>query len=119
MSKIAYVMFWMVVVAARVAAAEPDGAQIFQRACSLCHKIEAGQNDIGPSLAGVFGRKAGIVPGYNYSTAMKGSNITWSSEALDAYVTNPRVFVPGTKMPYGGLKNPAERKALIEFLRAH
>ena len=96
-------------------AAAPDGGQLFQAYCSVCHSAEAGETKIGPSLFGVVGRKAGTLAGYDYSDAMKNSGITWTPEALDKYLADPR-SIPNIKMIFLGIKNPAERKAVIDYL---
>jgi cytochrome c len=84
--------------------------------CDLPH-AGSGKNKIGPSLAGVVGRKAGSVPGFAYSAANKNSGDIWDAQTLDIYLTDPRRFMPGTKMVFAGLKNPEDRKALIEYLK--
>ena len=73
-------------------------------------------NGLGPSLAGLVGKKASSVPNYNYSPAMKGSNLTWDVATLDAYLSDPQKLVPGNKMPFPGLKTENERNAVIAFL---
>jgi cytochrome c len=99
------------------AAAEEAGETLFKKNCAICHTLEAGKNKIGPSLAGVVGRKAGSVPGFAYSAANKNSGDIWDAQTLDIYLTDPRRFMPGTKMVFAGLKNPEDRKALIEYLK--
>jgi cytochrome c len=99
------------------ARADDPGEKIFKTYCSVCHTVEPGKNKIGPSLAGVVGRKAGTAPGYSYSDANKKSGITWTEEELDKYLTDPRAVVPGTKMIFAGLKNPDQRKAVIAYLK--
>ncbi len=91
------------------------GKAIFAR-CAICHSVAAGQNKIGPSLAGVVGRKAAGVPNFNYSPAMKASNLTWTPDNLDAYLSNPRAKVPGNKMIFAGLTKPADRANVIAYL---
>jgi cytochrome c len=93
-----------------------QGELVFKRNCAICHTVEAGKNKIGPSLAGVVGRKAGSAPGYSYSDANKNSGITWSEAELDKYLTDPKAVVPGTKMLFAGLKNPEDRKNIIAYL---
>ena len=85
--------------------------------CMSCHAVTPGQNGIGPSLAGVFGRKAGMAPGFVYSEAMKDSGKVWDEATLDTYLTNPMGAVPGTRMMYMGQSDPAKRKAVIEYLK--
>jgi cytochrome c len=97
--------------------AQDAGEAIFKRYCQVCHTVEAGKNKIGPSLAGVIGRKAGTAPGYSYSEANQNSGVTWDEANLDTYLTDPRKFIPGTKMLFVGIKNPDDRKALIAYLK--
>ncbi len=84
--------------------------------CSSCHAVTPGRNTIGPSLAGVWQRKAGSMPGYTYSPALKGSGIVWDAQSLDRWLEAPMQMVPGTKMVVG-LPNPEARKAVIEYLQ--
>ncbi|HUJ96759.1 MAG TPA: cytochrome c family protein [Stellaceae bacterium] len=93
-----------------------QGELVFKRNCAICHTVEAGKNKIGPSLAGIVGRKAGSAPGYSYSDANKNSGITWTEAELDKYLTDPKAVVPGTKMLFAGLKNPEDRKNIIAYL---
>jgi cytochrome c len=102
-----------------VLAAEGDpakGKQIFAK-CQVCHSIEAGVNKLGPSLHGVFGRKAGTLAGYNYTDAMKNSGFTWDEAGLDKYLTNPRKVVPGTRMVFVGLPKEQDRLDVIAYLK--
>ena len=85
--------------------------------CKACHSLEEGKNIIGPSLHGLFGRKAGTAPKFNYSTANKNSGIVWNEDTLFQYLENPQKFVPGTKMVFPGIKSEAERKNLIAYLK--
>jgi cytochrome c2 len=80
------------------------GAQVFKQRCAICHSDTKGApNKIGPNLWGVVGSKAGAVPGFAFSSAMKNSGITWTDEKLEAYVMKPKDVVPGNRMPFGGL----------------
>jgi cytochrome c len=100
-------------------AAEGDpakGKQIFAK-CQVCHSIENGVNKLGPSLHGVFGRKAGTLAGYNYTDAMKNSGLTWDEASLDKYLTNPRKVVPGTRMVFVGLPKEQGRLDVIAYLK--
>ena len=69
-----------------------------------------------PSLAGVFGRAAAIVPNYSYSDAMKNSGLTWDAATLDVYLTKPKDKVPGTKMTFAGLAKATDRADIIAYL---
>ena len=92
------------------------GEEIYQR-CKACHALEA--NRVGPKHCGLFGRKAGTAPNYQYSPAMKkyGATVTWNEETLDHFLENPMKAVPGTKMGYAGVKDPQERADLIAYLK--
>jgi cytochrome c len=93
------------------------GRQVFKK-CMACHTMDAGAaHKIGPNLRGVIGRTSGSAEGYKYSEAMRQAGIVWSAETLDAYLTAPKSFVPGNKMPFPGLKNPADRANVIAFLQ--
>ena len=97
--------------------AEEDGDRLFRNTCGICHTLQPGQNRLGPSLAGIIGRKAGSVTGFDYSEANKNSNVVWDEVQLDQYLSNPKQFMPGTKMIYPGMKDAEQRKALIAYLR--
>jgi cytochrome c len=85
--------------------------------CGACHTIApGGPNLTGPHLHGVVGRKAGSLPDYNYSDAVKAAGFTWDPARLDKWLTDPRADLPGNKMSFFGLKNPKDRKDLIAFL---
>ena len=91
------------------------GEQVF-RQCGICHAIEPGVTKLGPSLAGVVGRKAGIEPGFAYSDAIKSFGKVWDKTTLDAYLTNPAAAVPGGKMVFIGLKDATQRADVIAYL---
>ena len=93
------------------------GRQVYRK-CQACHSLEAGKNALGPSLAGIIGKKSGEVPNYNYSPAMKGANLIWDAATLDAYLLDPPKLVPQNKMPFAGLKTANERKDVIAYLVA-
>jgi cytochrome c2 len=93
-----------------------QGRTLFNQVCSNCHTNEPNKHKIGPSLFGVIGRHAGSAPGFDYSDAMKGAPVTWNDETLDRYLTDPKSFVPGNKMPYMGVKNDERRKDVISYL---
>ncbi|WP_109354002.1 cytochrome c family protein [Sphingorhabdus sp. EL138] len=85
--------------------------------CRSCHTINSGEPNLtGPNLHGLFDSKAGSKNGFAYSEALASSGIIWSPEKLDAWLSNPRTFLPGNKMAFAGVPNPDERKALIEYL---
>ncbi len=93
-----------------------NGKAVFNQ-CATCHAKEEGVNNVGPSLHGVIGRRAGEVAGFKYSTANKTSGIVWTEQELYAYLENPQKTVPGTYMTYTGVKDPQKRADLIAFLQ--
>jgi cytochrome c len=108
----------LVLPAASSSAAEPGdlerGRLVYGR-CMACHSIT--RDAVGPRHAGLFGRLAGSVPGYDYSPSMRRSGIVWDAQSLDAFVKNPRQVVPGTKMPFSGIEDDQERADLIAYLQ--
>lgn len=103
------------VAAASTAAAAETPAAFMQ--CKTCHAAEPGRHLIGPSLAGVYGRPAASAQGYAYSAALKGAGLTWDDATLDGFLEAPMKAVPGTKMVYPGLKDPAKRAEVIAYLK--
>jgi len=106
----------LTLVAATTANAAGDavrGATLY-RDCGVCHSIE--ENGVGPAHRGVFGRVAGKAPGYDYSPELKNSNIVWTEENLDKWLSGPEKLVPGTKMFYD-VENPKDRADIIAFLK--
>ena len=98
-------------------AADPAaGKSVFSSACSICHSAQPGKNMVGPSLFGIVGRKTGSEPGFHYSPANQGANLTWDVATLDKYLQSPRAVIPGTTMTYGGLKDDTKRADLIAYL---
>lgn len=97
----------------QVAAATPPASF---STCGVCHSVEPGQNMIGPSLAGVFGREAGAVAGATYSPAMQGADITWTEANLRRYIIDPAAVVPGGTMPNPGV-NTADAQAIVNYLK--
>ncbi len=97
-------------------AGDPTAGRLVFRKCQVCHSLEPGKNILGPSLSGVMGRKAGSLPGYSYSPAMKGADITWDAKTLDQYLADPAKVVPGNKMPFPGLKTDHDRADVIAYV---
>jgi cytochrome c len=100
---------------AQAAGDAEKGKQQFTK-CAICHSATPGENKIGPSLAGIVGRKSASEANFSYSPAMKNFNQTWDEKTLDTYLTNPRQTVPGTKMIFIGLKNQSDRDDVIAYL---
>jgi cytochrome c len=92
------------------------GEKVFLQ-CRACHQVgDAAKNAVGPVLNGLFGRKAGMVEGYTYSSANKNSGIAWDEATFREYIKDPRAKIPGTKMVYAGLKDEKRIDDLIAYL---
>jgi cytochrome c2 len=97
------------------AAGDPAAGQHIFAECTGCHSATPGENKIGPSLAGVVGRKSGTVAGYSYSPGMKSANITWDDATLDKFLASPNGFVHGTKM-FISVPSGTDRQNVIAYL---
>jgi cytochrome c len=71
---------------------------------------------VGPSLHGIFTRKAGEIADFRYSPAMKRSGIVWTQDNLNKFITDPQAMVPGNRMPYAGMADAGARADLIAYL---
>lgn len=91
------------------------GEAIYSR-CYACHSLDADRT--GPRHCGLLGRRAGSVPGFDYSPAMRASGIVWNVRDLDRFLANPTAVVPGTSMGYAGIADAQERVDLIAFLQS-
>jgi cytochrome c len=92
------------------------GKDVFAEQCAECHSIKEGKHKKGPSLFAALGRPAASLPGFAYSAAMKASGKTWTPEALDAYVANPKLAMPGGTMKFDGLPDAKARADLLAYL---
>lgn len=94
------------------------GARAFG-ACAACHSMEPGRHLTGPSLAGVWGRKAGTAPGFGrFSPALQESGIVWNEASLDDWLAHPAKVVPGNYMLFRGIADAGTRADIIAYLRA-
>lgn len=100
-----------------LASADPAaGEKVFAK-CRACHKLD-GTNGTGPHLDGVVNREIGGLPDFRYSDAMAGMGGVWDAAALDAFLENPRNYVPGTKMSFAGLPKVQERADVVAYLES-
>ncbi|MCW5658749.1 MAG: c-type cytochrome [Burkholderiaceae bacterium] len=97
----------------RLASAEPPAAFAV---CAACHASD-GAHGLGPSINGVYGRKAGSVKGFNFSVAMKRINVVWDEETLDAFIADPQRSIPGNVMPFAGIADPLQRSEIVRYLK--
>ncbi len=103
---------------ALLAAADPEKGKVLFLQCRACHSLESGgANKVGPNLHGVFGRKAGLAPGFAYSDAVSQANIVWSAETLNDWLARPSDFLPGNRMVFVGIRKPEDRANLIAYLK--
>jgi cytochrome c len=93
------------------------GKKVFDK-CKVCHSLDAGKNGVGPSLAGIFGRKSGTGMGFKYSQPMIEKGVLWNESAIADYIIDPKGYIPGNKMIFPGLKKPEEIADLMAYLKA-
>jgi len=99
-----------------LAAADPAAGEKAFGKCKSCHKLD-GANAVGPHLDGVVGRDVASVEGFKYSDAMAAHEGAWVPEELNAFITNPKEYIPGTKMSFAGIKSAEERANLVAYLQ--
>jgi cytochrome c len=93
--------------------------QAFNNACRTCHTTKEGDNRLGPHLHEIIGRKAGSLPDYDYSSAMKRAGFVWDKEKLERFIANPDELVPGNSVkPYSGLASADDRTKIVSFLQS-
>lgn len=93
-----------------------EGEKVFKK-CKACHVIDSDKNRLGPTLKGVIGRTSGSVDGFKYSSAMTDAGITWDETTLDAYLADPKGYVPKNKMAFPGLKKEEDRANVIAYMK--
>src|ERR1700733_1815333 len=107
------------IVAAAPAQADGDvaaGRDLFASRCTACHGLNPTRKP-GPLLSGVYGRRAGSVPGYHYSAALAGASIVWNASNLDRWLSGPPAFIPGVNMQ-AQVDSVQDRQNLIAYLKS-
>ena len=102
--------------AAALAAGDPVAGEALYSRCLGCHALE--YHRTGPKHCGLIGRRAGSLPGYDYSPAMKKSGLVWNEKTLERFLADPPKAVPGTTMTYAGVPHARERADLIAYLKS-
>ena len=99
------------------------GAALFNKRCAQCHSLLEGKNGNGPSLFGIVGREAAVVPGFKYSRALRrmaaDDSLKWSEENLTTFLTRPSLLVPGTRMAFPGVKKEEDLATLVAWIKAN
>lgn len=90
------------------------GQTLYQNSCASCHSID--YNGVGPAHKGLFVRKAGSLPDYAYSQALKSSSIVWTPDTVDKWLRNPEQLIPGQKMGFM-VPSAKDRADLIAYLK--
>lgn len=121
MGKVALALCALALLAAPTQAAgagDPVRGEHYFQACGACHSLAPNHNMTGPSLAGVFGRKAGALETFQrYSPALKSSDVVWDEQTLDAWLTKPASFIPGSRMNFQGIDRAGIRADIIAYLK--
>jgi cytochrome c len=110
------VLMTLLPLAAARAGGDPARGEARFQECAACHRLEAGANEVGPSLHGIFMRKAGELADFRYSPAMKRSGIVWTAQTIEQYIADPQAMIPANRMPYAGMASAADRADLIAYL---
>ncbi|WP_143271526.1 c-type cytochrome [Bradyrhizobium mercantei] len=109
-------MFVMFACLGDVATADTKHGEALFQTCAACHQVLLGDG-LGPDLRKVLGRKAGSLPGFQYSEAMKTSGVIWDETTLSAFIRDPQAEVPGTLMAFPGYQNPLDAKDVVDYLK--
>jgi len=114
---------WIVILVAALSSAtladcdSEAGRKVFNK-CSACHSVEPGVHLMGPSLYDIMGQEAGSIKGFAYSPALAEATFSWDTDTLSAFLENPMQNLPGTTMPFAGLRKAKQRAAIACYLRA-
>lgn len=109
------IMLCLLPISTAHAANATRGAELYEQRCGGCHAVDV--NRIGPMHRNVFGRKAGSLQNFDYSSALRAAKLHWDQTSLDAWLSNPEKLVPGQRMGYS-VENAVDRADLIAYLRS-
>jgi cytochrome c len=106
---------WLLVTGSALAAGDPArGNLLYETQCGTCHALD--HNLVGPAHRGVYGRKAGSVPDYRYSEAVRSSGVIWTEQTLDQWLSDPEQLIPGQKMGFS-IASAQDRADIIAYLK--
>lgn len=114
MRKLSALLIFILPAAARAGGDPAHGQVLYRSQCMTCHSVD--YNGVGPAHKGVFGRRAGSLPNYNYSPALKAAGMVWNEATLEKWLRNPEQLVPGQKMGVM-VQSPEDRADLIAYLK--
>lgn len=92
------------------------GKALYETACEKCHRLQPGNNEKGPQLMRIYGAQSALLSDYQYTDALKNSHQTWTADALDAYIADPKKAIPGTRMRSEPIANARDREDIIAYL---
>jgi cytochrome c len=118
-AKLAATLVFTFIASTAWADCDPEAARKAFNRCTACHSVEPGEHLMGPSLHGVMGGKAGTAEGFSYSAALAEADIVWNDETMSAFLENPMQYLPGTTMPFAGLRKESQRHDIICYLEAN
>lgn len=117
-AKLAATLVFTLIASTAWADCVPEAARKAFNRCTACHSMTPGEHLMGPSLHGVMGSKAGAAEGFNFSTALAKADIVWNDKTMSAFLEKPMQYVPGTTMPFAGLRKESQRQDIICYLEA-
>jgi len=101
-----------------LAQGDPAAGEDAYRKCKACHVADEKKNRVGPHLVGIIGREAGAVADFAYSPALENADIAWTAQNLDAFLADPKGFLPGNRMSFPGIREAEQRQNIIAYLRS-
>jgi cytochrome c len=107
----------MVFAQSALAAGDVENGKKVYKKCAACHSLEEGKKKVGPTLYGVFGRTSGQLEGFKFSKALVAAEIVWDETTIDAYIADPKGYIPKNRMAFAGLKKEQDRADVIAYIK--
>lgn len=108
---------FMVFAQSALAAGDVENGKKVYKKCAACHSLEEGKKKVGPTLYGVFGRTSGQLEGFKFSKALVAAEIVWDETTIDAYIADPKGYIPKNRMAFAGLKKEQDRADVIAYIK--